>query len=65
MSNEDLSHELAIKYTFENFDFKNNSPKDLLMLYQDTKKEILDILDKQQQNLVEESINSFNGVYAF
>lgn len=67
MKKEDLSHELTLKYTFENFNFKDSSPTDLLLMYQDTYSDIISVLDRQEEDLVKKSreqiINS--RVYTF
>lgn len=35
MDNKTISFELAKKYAFEKFDFKNGTPEELLSLYKD------------------------------
>lgn len=59
MDKNTLAHELAIKYTFENFDFKADSPEDLLKLYQETHDKIDTVLTEQETKLSEESLNEF------
>ncbi|WP_195948125.1 hypothetical protein [Paraclostridium bifermentans] len=67
MDKNTLAHELAIKYTFENFDFKTDSPEDLLKLYQETHDKIDTVLTEQETKLSEESLNEFldSNVYTF
>ncbi|CEQ00308.1 Uncharacterised protein [[Clostridium] sordellii] len=57
MDKNTLAHELAIKYTFENFDFKTNSPEDLLKFYQETHDKIYNVLKDQDAKRSEESLN--------
>lgn len=40
-----LIHDLSKKYVFENFDFKNKSPEDLLMFYQETSEKIANAIE--------------------
>lgn len=54
MDNKTVSFELAKKYTFETFDFKNGTPEELLKLYQDTEDKIYNILEEQTS----EALNS-------
>lgn len=59
MDKNTLAHELAIKYTFENFDFKTDSPENLLKLYQETHDKIYTVLEDQESKRSEESLNEF------
>ncbi|CEN21130.1 hypothetical protein [Paraclostridium sordellii] len=67
MDKHTLTHELAIKYTFENFDFKNDSPENLLNLYQETHDKIYSVLKDQEKKFIEESMEkaSYYGVLSF
>ncbi len=60
MDNKTLAYELAKKYTFENFDFKNGTPEDLLEFYQKNETIISDILDKQLSEIVSENFNNWS-----
>lgn len=55
-----LTHELSIKYTFETFDFKGQSPEDLLKAYQDTSSRISKVIDAQNTKAVNESIETMS-----
>lgn len=57
MDKNTLAHELAIKYTFENFHFERNSPEDLLRFYQETHDRIYNVLKDQETKRSEESLN--------
>lgn len=60
MDNKTLAYELAKKYTFENFDFKNGTPEELLEFYQKNETIISDILDKQLSEIVSENFNNWS-----
>ncbi|MDU2106561.1 hypothetical protein [Clostridium sp.] len=60
MDNKTLAYELAKKYTFENFDFKNGTPEELLEFYQKNENIISDILDKQLSEIVSENFNNWS-----
>ena len=59
MDNKTLAYELAKKYTFENFDFKNGTPEELLEFYQENESIISDILDRQQSEIASETLNNW------
>lgn len=45
--------DLAKKYTFETFDFKNKSPEDLLKAYQETFEKMENLIDEQNSEIYE------------
>lgn len=48
--------DLAKKYTYETFDFKNKSPQDLLKEYQETFNKISKVVEEQNSKTLTESI---------
>ncbi|MPM10406.1 hypothetical protein SDC9_56738 [bioreactor metagenome] len=59
MDKKTVAHELAKKYTFENFDFKNGSPEQLLESYQKNEDIISTILDEQSSKAASESLDKW------
>lgn len=57
MDNKTLSYELAKKYTFENFDFKNGTPEELLAFYQKNENIISTMLENQNSNITNTTAN--------
>ncbi|GEM_PF-4708262 len=54
-----LIYDLAKKYTFENFDFKSNSPEELLIQFQETSTKIQNLIENQNSKIAEENLKLF------
>ncbi|WP_438335207.1 hypothetical protein ACIR03_02470 [Clostridium cochlearium] len=52
----EIVFELSKKYVFENFDFKNKSPEDLLKFYQETSERISKIIEEQNAEIANQSM---------
>lgn len=63
MSSFNLRRELALKYSFETFDFKSNSPEDLVIYYQDIYNKIDTLITDQETKASEESIKALSSFY--
>lgn len=59
MDNKTISFELAKKYAFEKFDFKNGTPEELLSLYKDAENTIYSILENESEKLLNESLKDW------
>ena len=59
MDNKTLAYELAKKYTFEKFDFKNGTPEELLKFYQETENKIYNILNNQSADSSNIHLNDY------
>lgn len=57
---EQVVHDLTKEYTFNNFDFKNQSPEELLKLYQQTFEKINTVLKNQRTDMISKSVEMFN-----
>lgn len=57
---EQVIHDLAKEYTFNNFDFKNSSPEELLKSYQETCCKLKALLSKQEAE-INNSLNKKNS----
>lgn len=51
--------DLAKKYTFENFDFKNKTPEELILEFQNNFSKIEKVVDDQNSKIAEESLHLF------
>ena len=58
MDRKTLISELAKKYTFENFDFKNNSIEELLNSYDKNYSKLSEIVEKEENEIINSSRNT-------